>query len=173
MSKNIKCNACEKLATVHLTQIVDKQIHKIDLCEECAKEKGVADPEGFSFSDMFGDPTTPEVGPEGELACGTCGFTHADFRKSGRFGCVDCYNSFRPILDETLEGMHPGLHHQGKVPVLALTRLGSEDRIQTIERSLRDAVDAEDYEGAARFRDELAAIRSEDAANRKSLDPNS
>ena len=27
--------------------------------------------------------------------------------------------------------------------------------------------------GAARFRDELAAIRSEDAANRKSLDPNS
>ena len=79
MSKNIKCNACEKLATVHLTQIVDKQIHKIDLCEECAKEKGVADPEGFSFSDMFGDPTTPEIGPEGELACGTCGFTHADF----------------------------------------------------------------------------------------------
>ena len=66
MSKNIKCNACEKLATVHLTQIVDKQIHKIDLCEECAKEKGVADPEGFSFSDMFGDPTTPEIGPEGE-----------------------------------------------------------------------------------------------------------
>ena len=56
--------------------------------------------------------------------------------------------------------MHPGLQHQGKVPVLALTRLDSEDRIQTIERSLRDAVDAEDYEGAARFRDELAAIRS-------------
>ena len=86
---------------------------------------------------------------------------------------MDCYNSFRPILNETLEGMHPGLHHQGKVPVLALTRLGSEDRIQTIERSLRDAVDAEDYEEAARFRDELAALRSEDATNRKFLDPNS
>ncbi len=172
MAKNIKCNACDNLATVHLTQIVDKQIHKIDLCEECAKAKGVADPEGFTFSDMFADPMgTPDVGPEGELACGTCGFTHADFRKSGRFGCADCYESFSTILEDTLEGMHSGLSHRGKVPSVALGRMDAQIRIQTIERSLRDAVEAEDYEEAARFRDELAAIRDDEASNRTSMEP--
>ena len=174
MSKNIKCNACDQLATVHLTQIVDKQIHKIDLCEECAKAKGVADPEGFSFSDMFtGALDAAAMGPEGELACGTCGFTHADFRKSGRFGCADCYSSFESILEETLEGMHPGLHHCGKVPQIALGRIDEQSRIRSVERSLREAVESEDYEGAARFRDELAALRLDTSADRASMEASS
>ena len=49
---------CEKLATVHLTQIVDKQIHKI-ICEKNAPKKGVADPEGFPFQTCL---ATPQLG---------------------------------------------------------------------------------------------------------------
>ena len=171
MSKNIKCNSCDNQATVHLTQIIDNQIHKIDLCEECAKAKGVADPEGFSFSDMLSgtlDPVNP--GPNGEIACPACGFTYADFRKNGRFGCASCYESFNSILDETLEGMHPGLHHRGKVPHVAINRIDEQTRIERVERSLHDAVAAEDYEEAARFRDELLALQSSASADRSSIE---
>ena len=41
---------CENEATVHLTEIVEGQMKKIDLCEECAQEKGVTDPEGFALA---------------------------------------------------------------------------------------------------------------------------
>ena len=48
------CEVCQtENATVHLTQIISGKMQKIDLCEKCAKEKGVADPAGFSLADML------------------------------------------------------------------------------------------------------------------------
>src|SRR6185436_3124282 len=45
------CQFCkQKEATVHLTQIVENEVKKVDLCEACAKEKGVNDPSGFSLA---------------------------------------------------------------------------------------------------------------------------
>ena len=44
---------CENEATVHLTEIVNGQMKKIDLCEECAKDKGVTDPQGFALADLL------------------------------------------------------------------------------------------------------------------------
>jgi len=171
MAKNIKCNSCDNPATVHLTQIVNNQIHKVDLCEECAKDKGVADPGGFSMSDMFSGALDSAPGHEKELTCPACGSTHADFRRNGRFGCATCYESFKSILEETLDGMHSGLHHRGKVPQIMLGRLESQVEIERIERSLNDAVAAENYEEAARFRDQLSSLRDE-AQPRSSLHSN-
>ena len=46
----MQCCVCkEKPATVHLTQIVGDKMQKLDLCEECAKAKGVNDPGGFDW----------------------------------------------------------------------------------------------------------------------------
>ena len=48
------CCVCkEKTATVHLTQIAGEKIQKVDLCEECAKTKGVNDQTGFSLADLL------------------------------------------------------------------------------------------------------------------------
>ena len=47
------CICKEKEATVHLTQIVGDKMQKVDLCEECAKTKGVNDPTGFSLADLL------------------------------------------------------------------------------------------------------------------------
>src|ERR1700685_1668862 len=53
MSNPLKCDLCSKPATVHLTQILDNKVHKVDLCEDCAQEKGVTDPSGFSLADLL------------------------------------------------------------------------------------------------------------------------
>ena len=76
---------CDTEATVHLTEIVEGQMKKVDLCEECAKEKGVTDPQGFALADLLlGLGASSEIEAGGsDLACGTCGFTNADFKKSG------------------------------------------------------------------------------------------
>ena len=47
------CCVCkEKPATVHLTQIQGDKVQKVDLCEECAKTKGVND-STFQLADML------------------------------------------------------------------------------------------------------------------------
>jgi len=48
------CSICRaKEATVHLTQIAGEEIQKLDVCEDCAQQKGVNDPAGFSLADLL------------------------------------------------------------------------------------------------------------------------
>ena len=115
------CMVCKQLeATVHLTQMVEGKIKKLDLCEGCAKAKGIDDPTGFSLADLL-----MGLGASQELAqatgnsgasCPTCGFTQADFKKSGRLGCPECYRTFADGLQGLLKTMHKGTRHVGKVP---------------------------------------------------------
>ena len=89
---NMLCDICKQnVATVHLTQMVEGKTKKVDLCEACSKEKGVDDPTGFSLADLLlGLGAAQEMaqaaagGPE--LKCPSCGFTQADFKKTGRLG---------------------------------------------------------------------------------------
>ena len=81
MANPLKCDLCTKPATVHLTQIVNNKVHKVDLCEECAQAKGVTDPSGFSLADLL---LKASLNPEPVAAgvrCEQCGFTQNDFKK--------------------------------------------------------------------------------------------
>src|SRR5436309_12082784 len=114
------CICKEKEAKVHLTQIVHDKMQKVDLCDHCAKEKGVNDPAGFSLADLLlGLGASQEMeqasgGPD--VKCGRCGFSQADFKKAGRLGCSECYTTFADGLEGLLKSMHKGIKHVGKVP---------------------------------------------------------
>ena len=54
------CCVCkEKPATVHLTEIKGDKVQKLDLCEACAKAKGVNDL-SFALQDLLPGPVTPQ-----------------------------------------------------------------------------------------------------------------
>jgi protein arginine kinase activator len=160
MANSLKCDLCGKPATVHLTQIVDNKVHKVDLCEECAKAKGVTDPSGFSLADLLVKASlNPEEVVEGGLRCEHCGFTQQEFKKIGRFGCPECYVAFRPLLAPMLGSMHKGSTHVGKVPQRALARRSIYERLTKLEVELDLAIKTERYEDAARFRDEIRQIK--------------
>lgn len=163
MANPLKCDLCDKPATVHLTQIVSSKVHKVDLCEACAQAKGVTDPSGFSLSDLLLKASlNPEVSG-GALRCESCGFTQSDFKKHGRFGCPVCYDTFKGIVDPMLDGMHKGSTHSGKVPQTALARKQLHERLTKLELDLTDAIKSERYEEAARTRDEISQVKQ--AAN--------
>ncbi len=128
MANPLKCDLCSKPATVHLTQILDNKVHKVDLCEDCAQEKGVTDPSGFSLADLLLKASLSPDAASGGIRCEQCGFTPADFKKQGRFGCPACYDAFKGILDPMLDGMHKGTVHSGKVPQKALERKSLYDK---------------------------------------------
>jgi protein arginine kinase activator len=61
--------------------------------------------------------------------------------------------------------MHKGVAHTGKVPQRALERKSLYERLTQLETDLDQAIKAERYEDAARFRDELHQVKQ--ASGRK------
>ena len=162
MSEKLKCSLCDKEATVHLTQIVNNKIHKVDLCETCAEKKGVTDPESFSMADLLAK-TSKGSGTRGGAVCPNCGHDATDFQRTGRLGCAECFNHFRGQLTPVLEDMHVGTAHQGKVPKYALQRQSGRKRLNELQSALDRAVEEEAYEDAAKYRDEIKQIEAETA----------
>ena len=162
------CCVCkEKPATVHLTQITGDKVQKVDLCEECAKAKGVNDPAAFSLADLLlglGAPQEFEQATGGvEVKCPQCGFSQADFKKSGRLGCPECYKTFADGLEVLLKTMHKGTKHVGKVPEGLKQTRDNSDRLKMLQKKLSKAIEEENFEQAAVLRDEIKKLTSRPA----------
>ncbi len=156
----MQCDVCKKnKATVHLTQIGEGgKVHKVDLCETCAREKGVQDPTGFSLADLLvglgsGGEETKVEAPG--IRCPSCGFSQADFKKTGRLGCSECWNTFEEQLEPLLKAMHKGDRHVGKIPSRAAHTQVVSDKIKQLTDALHKAVKEEKYEEAAEIRDSI------------------
>jgi protein arginine kinase activator len=167
----MQCCVCkEKPATVHLTQIVGDKMQKLDLCEDCAKAKGVNDPTSFAMADlMLGLGASQELDTAAagmEVKCGRCGFSQADFKKSGRLGCPECYRTFAEGLGGLLKSMHKGTRHVGKSPEALRQSRESVDRMKTLQKKLARAIEDENYESAAALRDEIKTLGTTTAKSR-------
>ena len=157
------CICKQKEAKVHLTQIVGDKMQKVDLCEECAKHKGVNDPAGFSLADLLlglGAAQEMEQSTGGvEVKCPHCGFTQADFKKAGRLGCSHCYLTFSEGLEGLLKSMHKGTKHVGKVPQAYQQSRDLAEKLKALQKKLDKAVAEENFEQAAVMRDEIKTTR--------------
>ena len=160
------CMFCKQNpAKVHLTQIVGEKMQKVDLCEDCAKQKGVNDPKGFSLADLLlGLGASQELaqGAGGEeIKCPNCGFTQADFKKAGRLGCSHCYSTFAEGLEGLLKSMHKGTKHVGKTPLALRQSRDLTERLKHLQKKLDKAVNSEDFEQAASLRDEIKVTKDQ------------
>ena len=163
----MQCSICkEKPATVHLTQIVGDKMQKLDLCEDCAKTKGVNDPSGFALADIMlglGAAQEVEQAVGTDLKCPRCGFSQADFKKSGRLGCPECYQVFAEGLEGLLKTMQKGTRHTGKSPEALRQSRDNAERLKSLQKKLTKAIESEDFEQAAKLRDELKDLPSRQA----------
>src|SRR5579863_2021458 len=117
------CDICgKKKATVHLTEIVDEQMSEMHLCEECARQKSSQMEQQFGLADLLAglsDPSKASASKESEksvLKCSRCSLPYEDFRKFGRLGCSECYNSFKEHLAGLLRKIHGSNKYLGKMP---------------------------------------------------------
>lgn len=142
-------------------------MQKVNLCDACSKEKGVQDPTGFALADLLlgiGAAEEIEKGAPSEK-CPVCGFTQADFKKSGRLGCSACYVTFAEGLGSLLKAMHKGTEHVGKLPLRAHREIELSDRMRALTEDLQKAVAAEKYEAAAALRDQIKQLESQMASS--------
>ena len=163
------CDQCLKnTATVHMTTFVNGQVKTVHLCSQCAaQKKGTMAIPWFSFNDFFSAFYDEEEGSD--VVCEGCGTTLANFTKEGRLGCARCYKTFESSLMPILKSIHMNTRHTGKRPgeavvvepgrEAALSEV--EQRKEQLKKKLREAVAVENYEEAARLRDEIALLEKE------------
>jgi protein arginine kinase activator len=166
----MRCQECgERPATLHFTKIVNGQKNEYHLCEVCAKERGEAIPglnNSFSIHNLLSGLLSFEPSGVGggasqphPLRCDRCGLTYSQFSQSGFFGCAHCYKVFGERLEPLFRKVHSGnVIHHGKIPRRSGSRLQLKREIEHKKNQLRRAVDQEEFELAARLRDEIRAL---------------
>lgn len=169
----MQCQLCnERTATIHLTEITDGVRNEVHFCEQCAVNQGIAAKSQISVNELLSNllgsqPTDDEVyGDPGRKTCPDCGFTLGRFRKDGVLGCPHDYEIFEDSLLPLIEKAHGGkTRHLGKLP----KRLPSEDKhaitCSQLQDQLNAAVACEDYELAARLRDQI--LHLDDSKDKK------
>jgi protein arginine kinase activator len=153
-----KCQRCQEKASVHLTEMVDGQRRDLHLCLPCARKAGVVQPEsGPSLAldavvqNLIVSHVGELVGELASLTCPDCGLKFMEFRSRGRLGCPNDYRVFATGLLPLVQRAHGATRHVGKV---ARRRPGATERLR-LRTQLREAIAREDYEQAARLRDQL------------------
>ncbi len=162
------CPFCNKNeATIHYTEVIDNQVKKTHMCEECAKKKGIEIALPFSFGDILaalskGIESIEQTGQKGrhsDLACPVCGLSMAEFIKQGRLGCAQCYQTFAEPLKDILSNVQKAPNHVGKIPKAFRRSEDKQRRIAELEADLHKAVSEERYEDCVPLRDEIRRLK--------------
>jgi protein arginine kinase activator len=163
------CDDCkERQASVHITKINNGQKTEKHLCEVCAEKAGelsfAADSQ-FAIQDflkgMMGGGLAGLPQQRAETACPGCGMTFGDFSRSGKIGCGECYAAFGDRLEPLLRRIHGSGSHTGKVPRRGGGKLAVRQRLRQLKGDLARHVSREEYEQAARVRDEIKALEGQ------------
>jgi protein arginine kinase activator len=155
------CDCCPNPAVVHETLVHNGMKTEVHLCAEHAAERGYILPTGNGPSLIVGKllEKSATATARAVKACPNCGMTMQSLRESGLVGCALCYRHFEDELGSLIERTQDGATaHVGRHPAHAHGLIDRAAARNRLARELREAVSREEYERAARLRDELLAL---------------
>ena len=181
------CEVChEKEATVRITRIHNGNSETHNLCQDCANRFGQEDPEAQDLSKaifkLLAGALMKHIGSQNQgseedervkkLSCPNCGKTYGEILEDGLLGCPDCYESFEPYIRpmilkmqgaDTHTGKKAGSHRKKTAKILnvAEEKLSPKEELSVLSDRLKIAVSEENYEEAARLRDEIKKLKEE------------
>lgn len=172
------CERCgKKQATYYYEQTINGQSRTAHLCPDCAHEAqqkgewfGIEDamPSLWDLSQhgllggLLGDwsARAGQAGGASERVCPECGMREGRLRREGRAGCPTCYTTFGDVFEAYCKKLHGATRHIGTEPQKQ-TEQTERDRIEVLRAQLSQALAHEEYEQAARLRDEIRRLEGE------------
>ncbi len=148
-------------------EIIKGQKIEKHLCDQCAADEGMAVPTAHTpinqlltnFVKLHSSGGGSGTKQREELVCAGCGLTFSQFREASLLGCPQCYSDFEPSLSPLMERAHEGgTHHVGKVPRRAGRSEVRQQQLTRLRKRLEHAVSEENYELAAKLRDEIGVF---------------
>ncbi len=159
------CQRCHKNeATIHITEVGEGEHQENHLCEKCAEANGTVVKNPATINQLLSSLIMAHSGAS-ELAgmtCPECGISFLEFRQQGLLGCPNDYEVFSQALDDLLVRVHgQDIQHMGKVPARGGSEQKKNIRLLHLRRELATAVEAEQYEEAAKLRDQIKEFEQE------------
>lgn len=168
------CEKCNKNnASVFYEENINGKKRSFALCEECAAELKKSGELSFGdgffsfphsaslhdnlFGTLFG---LPHAGTS-EKVCPSCGSTIYDLKKTGKVGCGECYKTFSSELGRTIHQIHGNSKHIGKAPKAFSEKHKKENELSSLKTKLREAIEKEAFEEAAKLRDRIRQVEGE------------
>jgi protein arginine kinase activator len=160
----VRCQKCPKPAMVHITEVLSEEsFEELHLCEDCAQRfldqvsGGRKSPEKSDSSAEL-EPLPEPGSREKTPTCPHCGISFAEYRSTGRLGCLQDYDVFREDLVALLENVHGETRHCGKEPKNLERHRQVGSAKAKLSNDLRMAISREDYEEAAKLRDQIKSM---------------
>ena len=164
------CQHCkENNATHHYRLSINGKKIESYLCDACAKNLGLEQEWHSSFSfalpDIFSGYFTAQAQTQPSMkdtACPLCHSSLEDIQNSGRAGCPVCYETFYGAFKPYLQKVHGAVAHTGRMPAVLAGAIGIRRKRESLEEKMRVAIAQQEFEQAARLRDELKALKEEE-----------
>ena len=158
----MKCDICRiRTAVIFVQQVSRDSSVELHLCEQCARERGFSTTEnridislGGLFSDVLDKKNT---GGDDSNTCPKCGCTIEDIKKHRKTGCAECYRHFRAEIIALLRQDGVEYAYTGPLPGNK-TGEGNRPTPEQLKRELQLAIERENYELAAYYRDRLKTM---------------
>ena len=166
------CEQCNKnTATIHMKGLMNGEKTEMHLCQECSFNmvnmempislenifKGILE----SVQSMGGVQATigqvpfPAAMRKVPGPCKVCELTYEQFKTGGKLGCEACYQAFPKEIVALFKNVQGSTHHEGKFPKRFGTQMRQQRAVDKLRATLKTAIDDENYEEAARIRDQI------------------
>lgn len=162
------CEDCQKRpACVHITKVNNNFKTEKHLCEHCAQKAGefsFSADAGLSVQDLLKGMFSQgfvEAQPKTVSVCPNCSMSYSDFSHNGKIGCSVCYSTFSDRLERMMRRIHGANAHTGKVPRRTGGDLAARQKLKKMKRQLESYIASEEYENAAKLRDEMRQLEKQ------------
>jgi len=165
-------------AVFHFVTITNDERTEKNLCPTCMAKYKKQLP-GIDIKNLAGilnnlldgkSGKKEEIDPEtAAITCDQCGMTYGEFRKGGMVGCAECYHAFREPMTALLQRIHGNTQHAGRVPGGVHSGVSIRMSIDRLKQQLQKAIECEEYEQAAKFRDAIRTLTAQLNAREKSV----
>ncbi len=176
------CEKCKvREATIIFTELVDGETREHRYCGPCAAESewGQLLESEFPFGKILSGILAMQADQNGgktesfdQVVCPTCNTSYQQFVENSQFGCPDCYHTFGLLMGNNIKRIQGSDTHTGKRPRFHRTdgdvpvkmQAGSEvsgkeqDKKEILRMKLKEALEEEAYDLAAKYRDEIKAL---------------
>ena len=162
------CEECQKNeAAFSVTVTSGGETTTRHLCGECMQKLGLSlnggEISGF-LSSILSILSQSAEEKDNSPVCSGCGMHYSAFERTGRLGCAQCYHDFAEQLRPVLQRIHGNIQHEGRKPAHfeetpARPELSPlEKKKEELRLKMEEAVVSENFEDAAKYRDELRAL---------------
>ena len=150
--------------------VIGDQINDIYLCEDCMKKViGNGSPLGMIGEDIIFENiendhgfSTEKISNKSDLECSCCHTTLNEIQNKGKFGCENCYIIYSDLLAMADAQINHDNDKLKKQLCGNNNEIVNHGRAEVLKQKMNSAIHVENYEEAAKLRDEINELKETD-----------